>query len=70
MLGQEAVEAKENEILAIPKLLEILELKGALVTIDAMGCHKTIAQTIRDKGADYLLPVKGNQQSSQQPATQ
>jgi predicted transposase YbfD/YdcC len=66
VLGQEAVEDKENEILAIPKLLEILELKGALVTIDAMGCHKTIAQTIRDKGADYLLPVKGNQPSLEQ----
>ncbi len=66
VLGQEAVDAKENEILAIPKLLEILELTGALVTIDAMGCHKTIAQTIRDKGADYLLPVKGNQPSLEQ----
>lgn len=66
VLGQEAVEDKENEILAIPKLLEMLELKGALVTIDAMGCHKTIARTIRDKGADYLLPVKANQPSLEQ----
>lgn len=66
VLGQEAVEDKENEILAIPKLLDILELKGALVTIDAMGCHKTIVRTIRDKGADYLLPVKANQPSLEQ----
>jgi predicted transposase YbfD/YdcC len=61
VLGQEAVAGKENEIVAIPRLLKMLELEGALVTIDALGGHKTIAQTIRDKGADYLLPVKGNQ---------
>jgi predicted transposase YbfD/YdcC len=63
VLGQEAIEAKENEIVAIPRLLEMLELKGALVTIDAMGCQKAIAKTIRDRGADYLLPVKDNQPS-------
>jgi len=63
VLGQEAIDAKENEIVAIPRLLEVLELKGALVTIDAMGCQKAIAKTIRDRGADYLLPVKGNQPS-------
>lgn len=61
VLGQDAVEDKENEIVAIPRLLEMLELTGALVTIDAMGCQKAIAATIRDKGADYLLPVKQNQ---------
>lgn len=63
VLGQEAIDAKENEIVAIPRLLELLELRGALVTIDAMGCQKTIAKAIRDKGADYLLPVKDNQPS-------
>jgi predicted transposase YbfD/YdcC len=63
VLGQEAVDGKENEIVAIPRLLEMLELTGALVTIDAMGCQKAIAKTIRDKGADYLLPVKDNQPS-------
>jgi len=60
-LGQVAVEDKSNEITAIPKLLEMLELHGALVSIDALGCQKEIAQAIRDTGADYLLQVKGNQ---------
>jgi predicted transposase YbfD/YdcC len=61
VLGQEAVAGKENEIVAIPRLLEMLELTGALVTIDAIGCQKAIAAAIRRKGADYLLPVKENQ---------
>jgi predicted transposase YbfD/YdcC len=60
-LGQVAVEDKSNEITAIPKLLKLLELNGALVSIDAMGCQKEIAQAIRATGADYLLQVKGNQ---------
>jgi predicted transposase YbfD/YdcC len=60
-LGQVAVEDKSNEITAIPKLLQLLELQGALVSIDAMGCQKDIAQAIRDTKADYLLQVKGNQ---------
>jgi len=60
-LGQVAVEDKSNEITAIPKLLKLLELKGALVSIDAMGCQKDIARAIRDREADYLLQVKGNQ---------
>jgi predicted transposase YbfD/YdcC len=60
-LGQVAVEDKSNEITAIPKLLKMLELEGALVSIDAMGCQKEIAQAIRDTKADYLLQVKGNQ---------
>jgi predicted transposase YbfD/YdcC len=60
-LGQVAVEDKSNEITAIPKLLKMLELEGALVSIDALGCQKEIAQAIRDTGADYLLQVKGNQ---------
>jgi hypothetical protein len=60
-LGQVAVEDKSDEITAIPKLLKLLELQGALVPMDAMGCQKDIAQAIRDTGADYLLQVKGNQ---------
>src|SRR5262249_14485780 len=60
-LGQVAVEDKSNEITAIPKLLQLLELHGALVSIDALGCQKDIARAIRDTGAEYLLQVKGNQ---------
>jgi predicted transposase YbfD/YdcC len=62
-LGQEVVEEKSNEITAIPKLLEVLELTGAIVTIDAMGCQKEIAAKIREKKADYVLAVKGNQEN-------
>jgi predicted transposase YbfD/YdcC len=62
-LGQVVVDEKSNEITAIPKLLEILELSGCLVTIDAMGCQTEIAATIVDRGADYVLAVKGNQPS-------
>lgn len=62
-LGQEVVDDKSNEITAIPKLLEVLELTGAIVTIDAMGCQKEIAGKIRAKGADYVLAVKGNQEN-------
>ena len=60
VLGQEAVDKKSNEIVAIPLLLERLELNGALVTIDAMGCQREIAEKIRAKGADYLLALKDN----------
>jgi predicted transposase YbfD/YdcC len=60
-LGQVVTEEKSNEITAIPKLLEILELEGALVTIDAMGCQTAIAEQIVDAKADYVLAVKGNQ---------
>jgi predicted transposase YbfD/YdcC len=60
-LGQVAVADESNEITAIPRLLEILDLEGALVTIDAMGCQKDIAAAIRDKKGDYLLTVKDNQ---------
>jgi predicted transposase YbfD/YdcC len=60
-LGQVIVDAKSNEITAIPKLLEMLELSGALVTIDAMGCQTEIARHIVDADADYCLAVKGNQ---------
>lgn len=60
-LGQRAVEEKSNEITAIPKLLEVLSLKGCIVTIDAMGCQKEIAQSIRAQEADYVLSLKENQ---------
>lgn len=60
VLGQQACEQKSNEITAIPRLLERLALNGALVTIDAMGCQTEIAQTILERGADYLLAVKEN----------
>jgi predicted transposase YbfD/YdcC len=60
-LGQVAVDRKSNEITAIPLLLELLDLKGALVTMDAMGCQKEIAQKIVEGGGDYVLAVKGNQ---------
>jgi predicted transposase YbfD/YdcC len=60
VLGQEAVPSKGNEITAIPFLLERLELTGALVTIDAIGCQRDIAEAIRGKGADYLLALKAN----------
>lgn len=61
ILGQEKVNKKSNEITAIPKLLELLVLEGSIITIDAMGCQKNIAQNIRDKKADYVLALKGNQ---------
>lgn len=60
VLGQEAVSEKSNEITAIPLLLRRLELTGALVTIDAMGTQKEIAQTIIDGGGDYVLALKEN----------
>lgn len=63
VLGQVKVNEKSNEITAIPKLLEVLELKGCIVTIDAMGCQKEIAKKIIKKEADYILAVKGNQGS-------
>jgi predicted transposase YbfD/YdcC len=61
-LGQVAVDGKGNEITAIPQLLELLDLDGALVTIDAMGCQKGIAQKIVGRGGDYALVVKANQE--------
>ena len=61
VLGQTRTDAKSNEITAIPRLLELLELQGCIVTIDAMGCQKEIARKILDRGADYVLAVKGNQ---------
>jgi len=61
VLGQVKVDEKSNEITAIPRLLEVLELTGCIVTIDAMGTQKEIAQTIVERGAEYILPVKENQ---------
>jgi len=61
VLGQRKVADKSNEITAIPELLDLLTVKGAIVTIDAMGCQKEIASKIVEKGADYVLALKGNQ---------
>jgi predicted transposase YbfD/YdcC len=61
LLGQVAVDQKSNEITAVPRLLQLLDLHGAIVTLDALCCQKEIAATIRDRGGDYLLAVKGNQ---------
>ena len=61
VLGQVKTDEKSNEITAIPALLKLLSVCGCLVTLDAMGCQKQIAQAILDKEADYLLAVKGNQ---------
>ena len=61
VLGQCKVANKSNEITAIPELLKLLELHGAVVTIDAMGCQRTIAAQIIDQKADYVLGLKGNQ---------
>jgi predicted transposase YbfD/YdcC len=70
VLGQRKVEEKSNEITAIPALLKILELEGALVSIDAMGCQTKIAQTIVDQGADYVLALKANQGNLYEDVTQ
>jgi predicted transposase YbfD/YdcC len=61
VLGQVKTAEKSNEITAIPKLLKVLELKGCIVTIDAMGCQTTITQQIKEGEADYVIAVKGNQ---------
>ena len=63
VLGQVKVAEKSNEIIAIPKLLDMLAIEGAIITIDAMGCQRDIAQKIIDKKADYVLALKGNQGS-------
>lgn len=63
-LAQEFVSEKSNEITAIPKLLRQLDLKGHIITIDAMGTHVPIAQQIVEAGADYILALKGNQGNS------
>ena len=65
VLGQKKVDSKSNEITAVPSLLEALDLKGALITADAISCQKSIASTCIEQGADYLLAVKGNQKTLQ-----
>jgi predicted transposase YbfD/YdcC len=61
-LGQLATDGKSNEITAIPELLDAIDLEGAVVTIDAMGCQKEIAEKIVKEGGDYVLALKGNHQ--------
>jgi len=61
VLGQVKVDEKSNEITAIPELLDLLQIHGAIVTIDAMGCQRNIAQQIIDKKGDYIFSLKGNQ---------
>jgi len=61
LLGQLKTEEKSNEITAIPELLEAIDIKGATVTIDAMGCQTDIAEKIIKGGGDYILAVKNNQ---------
>lgn len=61
VLAQIATDAKSNEITAVPKLLEMLSLKGTIVTTDALNCQRAIAQQIVDQGGDYALALKGNQ---------
>ncbi|HEX3049703.1 MAG TPA: ISAs1 family transposase [Aggregatilineaceae bacterium] len=65
-LGQVQVGEKANEIVAIPLLLDLLMLKGCIVTLDAIGCQKTIVKQIREQEADYVVTVKGNQPKLQQ----
>jgi predicted transposase YbfD/YdcC len=61
VMGQVKVAEKANEIVAIPKLLDMLDVEGAVVSIDAMGCQREIAQKVKDKKADYIFALKGNQ---------
>jgi predicted transposase YbfD/YdcC len=61
VMGQVAVAEKSNEIVAIPALLDMMSIEGAVVTIDAMGCQRAIARKIIDKKADYIIALKGNQ---------
>ena len=70
VLGQVKVNEKSNEITAIPKLLQILEIQGCIVTIDAMGTQKEIAQEIIERGGDYILSLKGNQGNIHQDVKQ
>jgi len=65
-LGQVACAEKSNEITAIPELLQLVDIKGSIITIDAMGTQKAIAATIIDGGADFVLALKGNQETLQQ----
>jgi predicted transposase YbfD/YdcC len=69
VLGQVKVDDKSNEITAIPKLLKMLDLTGATVTIDAMGCQKEIAKVISEKEADYVLALKKNHRTLYEDVT-
>jgi predicted transposase YbfD/YdcC len=68
VLGQVACKEKSNEITAIPQLLELLSLKGCIITLDAMGCQRTIVERIVEKGADYVICLKGNQEALHEAA--
>jgi predicted transposase YbfD/YdcC len=63
VMGQIAVAEKSNEIVAIPALLDMMAIEGAVVTIDAMGCQRAITKKIKDKKADYIIALKGNQRT-------
>jgi len=65
-LGQVACDEKSNEITAIPELLRLVDIKGTIITIDAMGTQKALAEQIIDSGADYVLALKGNQETLHQ----
>lgn len=66
VLGQMATAQHSNEITAIPALLRVLDVRGATVTMDALGCQQAIARQVREQGADYMLAVKGNQKKLQE----
>jgi predicted transposase YbfD/YdcC len=66
VLGQLKVDEKTNEITAVPQLLRVLELSGCIVTLDAMGCQKNIAKEIKEADAEYVLALKGNQETVHQ----
>jgi predicted transposase YbfD/YdcC len=70
VIGQIKTEAKSNEITTIPDLLQLLAIKGCMVTIDAMGCQTAIAEHIRDQGGDYLLALKRNHKKAYRTVTQ
>jgi len=70
VFGQLATGARSNEITAIPKLLNMLDIKGTVVTIDAIGTQKSIAKTIIERGGDYVLQVKGNQETLRRDITE
>jgi len=69
-LGQVATEEKSNEITAIPELLDQIDISGAIVTIDAMGCQKAIAAKIIAGNGNFVIGVKGNHQPAQAPSLQ
>ena len=63
-LGQVVTEEKSNEVTAIPKLLELLDIRGATITVDAMGCQRAIAEQVIDQGGHYIMGLKGNQETA------